>query len=73
RVATFPAELAAYRASPRLYKLDRYLDVWDQVLPSAAKYIVGFDPQRLEPWLNLEQSHRVEQRLTFEQGTADEP
>jgi len=73
RVVTFPAELAAYRASPSLYKLDRYLDVWDQVLPSAAKYVVGFDPQRFELWLNLEQSHRVEQRLTFEQGTADEP
>jgi len=73
RASTFPAELRAYRASPDLYALDRYLDVWDEVLPRSVKYVVGFDPARLEPWLNLERSQRVEQRLTFDESDVKEP
>ena len=72
RMGTFPAELAAFKAGGRLYILDRYLDVWDEVLPAMPKYIIGFDPDRLETWLNLERSHRMEESLMFDRESSDE-
>ncbi len=69
RASTFPAQLAVYRASPDLYALDLYMDVWDRVLPGAVKYVVGFDPDRLEPRLDLERDSRFEQRVRFERET----
>ena len=72
RMGTFPAEWAAFKAGGRLYILDRYLDVWDEVLPGMPKYVIGFDPDRLEPWLNLERSHRTAESLVFDRENSDE-
>jgi membrane protease subunit HflK len=63
---TFAAVLPAWRANRQLYELDRYLDVWDRVLPDMPKYVIGVDPTRLETWLDLARSSRAEDRLTFD-------
>ena len=57
RAESFPRELMAYRASPSVFLYDRYLSVWDKVLPDVpAKYILGMrDAERLEVWLDLKQ------------------
>ena len=65
RWALYPAQLEAFQAAPDVYMLDRYLDVWDDVLPNKMKYIIGFDPNRLEPWLNLEQGGSFQDRIQF--------
>jgi len=43
RVASFEKELAAYRASPRLYKVRRYLEVMTNGLRDANKYVPARD------------------------------
>jgi hypothetical protein len=53
---SFQRELHAYEASPNIYRFDRYLDVWDSVLPGMTKYILGVPRDRVELWLNWEQS-----------------
>ena len=76
RAAVFPAQLEAYRASPDIYMLDRYLDVWDEVLPSLPKYVIGIDPDRIEPWLNLEQGKSFQEKIDFSAaggGSGDQP
>jgi len=65
RSRSFAAEVAAFRASPRAYMLDRYLDIWDEVLPRMPKYVIGIDPQRLEPWLNLESGQAFHEQVQF--------
>ncbi len=55
RLDAFQKELPAYEASPNLYMLDRWLDVWDKALPSMRKYVIGVDREKLEIWLNLEE------------------
>ena len=57
RAESFPRELMAYRASPSVFLYDRYLSVWDRILPDVpAKYILGMgDAHRLEMWLDLKQ------------------
>jgi modulator of FtsH protease HflK len=64
--STFPAELAAWKANKQLYELDRYLTVWDRVLPNRKKYVICIDPDRVEMRINLEQSGRVEDRMRFD-------
>ncbi|MFA6133240.1 MAG: SPFH domain-containing protein [Phycisphaerae bacterium] len=54
RAEAFGRQLQAYRASPNIYMLDRWLDVWDQVLPKINKYVLGVDRRRIEIWLNWE-------------------
>ncbi len=49
----FPRELAAYQASPSVYMLDRWLAVWDEVLPNAYKYVLAVDRDLVECRLNL--------------------
>ncbi len=71
RASTFPAELKAWQANRELYELDRYLAAWDSVLPRKQKYVICIDPDRVELRINLEQSGRVEDRLTFE-GVGEE-
>ncbi len=51
---TFPRELMAYEASPEVYMMDRWLDVWDKVLPNIRKYVLGVDRDKVEVWLNWE-------------------
>jgi regulator of protease activity HflC (stomatin/prohibitin superfamily) len=54
RAESFRRELLAYEASPEMYVLDRWLDVWDEGLPGMHKYVLGVDRNRIELWLNLE-------------------
>ncbi len=54
RAEAFEKELLAWKASPRLYRLDRWLSVWDKVLPDATKYVLGVPRERVELWLNWE-------------------
>jgi len=65
RADTFSRDLLAYRASPRTYMLDKWLDVWDEVLPKITKYVLGFDRNQVEIRLNLErQAETIEGTLT---------
>jgi regulator of protease activity HflC (stomatin/prohibitin superfamily) len=59
RATAFSRELLAYQASPNIYMLDRWLDVWDQVLPGITKYVLGVDREKIEIWLNLERTPGV--------------
>ena len=54
----FPGYLAAYRAAPRLFMLDRWLEVWDAVLPDITKYVLAVDRSKVDVWLNLEEQSR---------------
>ncbi len=48
----FQRELLAYNASPGVYMLDRWLAVWDEVLPGAYKYVLAVDRDLVECRLN---------------------
>lgn len=67
RAETFSRHLLAYRASPDMYILDRWLDVWDEVLPKAAsKKVIAVDPNKIEHWLDWKWKSDMMQRVTFE-------
>ncbi len=53
-VRAFVQELPAYNACPQIYMLDRYLDVWDKVLPRTTKYVLLADRDGIEIRLNWE-------------------
>jgi len=55
RAEGFQKELLAWQASPHLYRLDRWLEVWDEALPKMRKYVLGVDRRKVELWLNWEQ------------------
>jgi len=59
RADSFRRTLLAYRASPNMYMLDRWLDVWDEVLPGAMKYVLGLPRERVEVWANWERERRA--------------
>lgn len=59
RLDAFRKELPAYEASPNIYMLDRWLDVWDKVLPGMPKYVIGVDRNKLEIWLNVERKEDI--------------
>ena len=69
RLDAFRKELPAYEASPNLYMLDRWLDVWDKVVPGMPKYVIGVDRQRLEIWLNLEREGDITSGLYEPKGS----
>lgn len=52
RSESLPKELLAYNASPRMYMLDRWLDVWSKSLPGIYKYVLAVEPQKVEFWLD---------------------
>ncbi len=63
----FSRHLLAYRASPDIYLLDRYLEVWDEVLQTAAsKQVLGIDPNKAKLWLDWKWKSDMMQGVTFE-------
>jgi modulator of FtsH protease HflK len=50
----FDHRLQAYQASPEVYMQDRWLDVWDEVLPTMTKYVLCADRDKVEVRLNWE-------------------
>ena len=67
RAQAFDSNLLAYKASPNIYMMDRWLDVWDDVLPGITKYVIGVDRDKLEIWLNWERPGDVMDAVTFDQ------
>jgi len=59
RAAAFESELLAYRASPNMYMMDRWLAVWDEILPRVRKYVIGVDRRKVEIRLDLRQQEEV--------------
>ena len=54
RYEWFLRYLLLYRANREVFVLDKWLEVWDEVLPGATKYILGVDRDLIEIWWNLE-------------------
>ncbi len=52
KAEAFANQLAAYTASPEIYVVDRYLDVWDEVLPGVTKYVLAVDRGKVQVWLD---------------------
>ena len=50
--------------------LDRWLNVWDEVLPNVNKYVLGVDRNKVEIWLNWERETDLMSGVTF---GADKP
>jgi len=59
RAAAFESELLAYRASPNMYVMDRWLAVWDEILPRVRKYVLGVDRSKVEIRLDLRRQEEV--------------
>jgi regulator of protease activity HflC (stomatin/prohibitin superfamily) len=53
KAENFQRELAAYKGAPNLYMLDRYLDVYDQVMPGLTKYIFAVDRNKIDLRVDL--------------------
>lgn len=54
RAETLRYEMLAYRSNPRVYKFERWLDVWNEVLVDVTKYVLAVDRDTVEIRLNLE-------------------
>jgi len=54
RFESFGREMLAYKASPEVYMVDRWLDVWDEALPTITKYVLAVNRRNIEIWLNIE-------------------
>ena len=65
-------EVAADQAAPDVYRHDLYLDVWDEVLPSAPKYVIGVASDRIELRLNLEKGQTFYDQVDFRQAVKDD-
>ncbi len=61
RAQAFGRTLVAFQASPYIYMTDRWLSVWDEVLPGINKYVIGMDPDKLQIWLNWERQEEFMQ------------
>jgi len=68
RAQAFDKILLAYEASPTMYMTDRWLDVWDKVLPGIAKYVISVDGKDLEVRLNWQQQAEALETVTFEKN-----
>ncbi len=53
KAENFQRELAAYKNAPNIYMLDRYMDVYDQVMPGLPKYVFGVDRNKLDLRVDL--------------------
>jgi regulator of protease activity HflC (stomatin/prohibitin superfamily) len=65
RAESFPRQYVAYLANPGLFTLERWLDVWDEVLPGIPKYILAVPREKVQVWLNLEQESGLTGSPTF--------
>jgi len=70
RYESFRSELLAYGYDPRAYMFDRWMDVWDEALPSMNKYVLAVDPNSVEIWLNLEKEKVPMEDVTFKSEDA---
>ncbi len=59
RRETFEIELKGYRAAPRVYRADKYLEVLTEILRGRRKYVLGVDPDRVEKWFDAEEKART--------------
>lgn len=66
RYEAFQREWLAYKASPKVYSFNRWMDIWDEVLPDVNKYVLGVPRERLEVWLNWENTQGVMEDVTFQ-------
>jgi len=66
RAQAFDRRLLAYQASPTMYMTDRWLDVWDQVLPGITKYVISVDSKDLEVRFNWQRQIEAMEAVTFE-------
>lgn len=66
RAEAFEREEMAYLASPNIYVLDRWLDVWDESLPNITKYVMGVDRDRVQLWMNLQQESEPSDLMSSE-------
>jgi len=55
----FQSRLKAYEASPQVYMWDHWLGVWEESLPSAFKYVMGVDREKVELWLDFKREPSV--------------
>jgi len=54
RYESIQRQRLAWQANPYVYQWDRWLDVWDEVLPNIRKYVLAVDKDLIEIWLNWE-------------------
>jgi hypothetical protein len=73
RARAFDSHVLAYEASPGVYMMDRWLDVWDEVLPGTRKYVIGMDRDQLEIWLNWERQTDVLESASFGMQETQQP
>ncbi len=59
RAESFGRKIFLYEASKEMYMLDSWLSMWDEVLRSKHKYVLGVDPGRVEHWLRWEAERRI--------------
>ncbi len=71
RAEAFNRELLAYQAAPSLYALDREMEIYEEVLPSMRKLVVGVDPRFIELWLDLRKQGGLGSGVTFEPEDVD--
>ena len=55
-VEVYRRKLLPYKASPTVYRFDRMMDVYDEVLPEMQKYVLGANPKEVEFRVNLERA-----------------
>lgn len=70
RNESFRSDLVAYDHNPKAYMFDRWMDVWDEVLPGISKYVLAVDPNSVEIWLNLENEKVPMGDVTFKSQDA---
>lgn len=73
KAETFQRNLMAYRACPKVYLTDRWLDVWDEVLPGMTKYLLAAERKNLEIWLDWTQQTAPMADVSFGEKETKKP
>jgi regulator of protease activity HflC (stomatin/prohibitin superfamily) len=63
---TFRRGYLSYRAAPRVYLAGRWLDLWDELLPDAFKFVLAVPNDNVEVRYNLEREDVVYESITEE-------